>query len=141
MQSLRLGRALPAALLLLLACHSDKPEARVKAAFDQMVRAVEAGDAAGAAELLDPEFRGPEGLDKGGARLYLIGVFRGGKVGVTVLENRLRLEGRDVWQNVALLVTQKGGGLLPDSSRRAYLIRWRERKGDWRMVEVQETGS
>ncbi|HJW09938.1 MAG TPA: hypothetical protein VJ483_09910 [Holophagaceae bacterium] len=141
MESTRLRKGLPMLLLVLAACRSDKPEDRVKAAFSQMVQAVESGDAAGAAELLDPEFHGPEGLDKGGARLYLMGVLRSGKVGITVLENRVKREGRDVWQSVSLILTQRGGALLPDSSRRAFLIRWRERKGDWRIVEVQEAGS
>ena len=141
MESTRLRKAVPALLLALSACRSDKPEDRVKAAFSHMVEAVESGDAAGAAEFLDPEFRGPEGLDRAGARLYLMGLARGGKVGITVLENHLRVEGKEVWQSVGLLLTQKGGGLLPDSSRRSYLIRWRQTKGDWRMVEVQEAGN
>ncbi|HJU83536.1 MAG TPA: hypothetical protein VJ600_04950 [Holophagaceae bacterium] len=141
MESTRLRWAAPVALLALAACRSDKPEDLVKAAFDQMVKAVEAGDAAGATELLDPSFKGPEGLDKPSARLYLMGVLRQGKVGVTVLENRVRLEGREVDQTVGLVLTQKGGGLLPDASRRNYLLRWKARKGDWLLVEVQELGA
>jgi hypothetical protein len=70
-----------------------------------------------------------------------MGVLRGGKVGVTVLDNQVRLEGQDVWQSLGLVLTQKGGGLLPDASRRNYLLRWRERKGAWRIVEVQDAAN
>ncbi len=140
MESTRRRLAAPALLLALAACRSDKPEDQVKAAFDQMVKAVEAGDAAGVADRLDPDFRGPENLDKAGARYFLMGVFRQGKVGVSVLENRARLQGREVDQTVGLVLTQQGSGLLPDASRRNFLLRWKERKGDWLLAEVEELG-
>ena len=141
MKSFAAGMGAPVLLLALAACHSDKPEDKVKAAFDTCVKAVEAGDAATVAEQLDPQFQGPEGLDRAGVRFYLMGVFRQGPVGVTVLENRVKRNGPEIWQTVGLVLTQKGSGLLPDASRRNYLIHWRERKGEWRMVEVQEAAA
>ncbi len=141
MESTRRRLAAPALLLALAACRSGKPEDRVRAAFDQIVKAVEAGDAGGVADHLDPAFKGPENLDKGGARYFLMGVFRQGKVGVTVLENRVHLENREVDQTVGLVLTQKGSGLLPDASRRNFLLRWKSRDGEWLLVEVEELGA
>lgn len=99
---------------------------------------MEAGDAARACEPLDPGFRGPEGLDRGTARLFLLGLLRRERVGITVIRNQVRGQGPDVVQEVDLLLTGRAGGLLPeDTSRRHFILRWRERGGDWRLVELQ----
>jgi len=125
------------ALLALLACRSDKPEAQVRRAFEACRAAVEAGDAAGATEPLDPAFRGPEGMDKATARLFLLGTLRQEKVGVTVLRNEVVLRGPEAFQEVDLLLTGKGAGLLPqEASRRTLSLRWRRVGGDWKLLEV-----
>jgi hypothetical protein len=125
-------------LAVLLACRSDKPEDQVRQAFKGCVAAVEAGDAAAAAGPLDAAFRGPEGLDKPGARLFLAGLLRREKVGITVLRNEVTVQGAEAFQEVDLLLTG-GGGLLPrDASRRAFGLRWRKTGGDWRITEIQE---
>jgi len=125
-------------LAVLLACRSDKPEDRVRKAFGGCVAAVEAGDAGAAAAPLDPAFRGPEGMDKAAARLFLAGLLRREKVGITVLRNEVTVQGGEAFQEVDLLLTG-GGGLLPqDASRRAFGLRWRKTGGDWRITEIQE---
>ena len=122
----------------LVACHIDKPEAQVRAAFEACRAAVEAGDAAGATAPLDPAFRGPEGMDRVAARLYLMALFRQEKVGITVLRDEVAVRGREAEQEVDLLLTGRSGGLLPqDTSRRSFRLRWRKASGDWRLLEVQ----
>lgn len=126
----------------LAGCKGESPEAQVRKAFEGAVKAVEAGDAAGVSDLLARDFQGPEGLDRGGARLYLLGVFRQGKVGVTVLGNRVEARGPEAFQSVELVLTSKGSGLLPqDASRRAFRLRWIEEGGRWRLLRVEEGGA
>jgi hypothetical protein len=132
----RLTLALP---LLLLACQSDKPEDQVKFAFSKAKTAIEEGDAGGAVDVLASDFKGPEDIDKASARFMLMGLIRQGKIGITVFRNDASLEGAEVAQEVELLITQKGGGILPtDAGRRHYLLRWVKREGEWRLSRMQE---
>ncbi len=123
----------------LLACRSDKPEDQVRKAFQTCVTGVEAGDAAAASAPLDAAFRGPEGMDKAAARLFLMGIFRQEKVGLTVVRDEVTVAGNEAFQEVDLLITGRSGGLLPqDASRRSFGLRWRKAGGDWRLLELQE---
>lgn len=133
-------RLVPILVLLAFgfACGHKGPEDRVRAAFGACCVAVEAGDAARAVAPLDEDFRGPEGMDRATARLFLMGLLRRQRVGITVIRNQVRRDGSDIIQEVDLVLTGKGGGLLPeDASRRSFVLRWRERGGDWRLVEIQ----
>ena len=122
-----------------LACRSDKPEDQIRKAFGACVAAVEAGDAAAAVEPLDPAFRGPEGLDRAGARLYLMGLFRREKVGLTVLRNEVQVQGVTAAQEVDLVLTGRSGGLLPqDASRRSFGLTWRKNRDGWRILAIEE---
>lgn len=135
---MRIRFAVPA-LALLLACTPESPEARVKKAFEACVKGVESGDAGAVAERLDPAFTGPEGMDRNAARLYLLGLLRREKVGVTVMSNRVDVRGREALQTVEVLLTSRGGGLLPqDASRRTFLLRWRENGETWRLRELAD---
>ena len=124
---------------LLLACGGQTPEAQVKAAFQECVEALEAGDVGRAAARLSPRFEGPEGMDAGAARLYLLGVLRREKVDVTVLADRVEVQGSQARQTVEVLLTgREDGGLLPqDASRRRFQLRWERRDGDWRLRGLQ----
>jgi hypothetical protein len=125
-------------LLAQAACGHRSPEDRVRAAFEGCCAAVEAGDAARATEPLDPTFRGPEGMDRATARLFLMGTLRGQKVGVTVLRDEIRVDGPEATQVVDLVLTGRGQGLLPqETSRRTFLLRWREVGGQWRLLAMQ----
>jgi hypothetical protein len=130
----------PAALLLALACDRSGPEALIRKRFEACVKAVEAGDAAGAGAALGPRFSGPDGMDRGTARLFLMGVLRRERIGVTVLGQKLEVRGREAAQTVELLLTSRtGASLLPgESSRRTFLILWEERDGDWQIRELQD---
>lgn len=126
-------------VLTLLACRSDKPEDQVRKTFEACVAAVEAGDAAAATEPLDAAFRGPEGMDKPAARLFLMGLLRQEKVGVTVVQNDVAVRGSEAFQDIDLLLTGRSSGLLPqDASRRAFSLRWRKAGADWKLVAIQE---
>lgn len=129
----------PAILLpvLLLACAPRSPEARVKQAFEACVKGVEAGDAGAVIDKLDAKFAGPEGMDRNAAKLYLLGLLRREKIGVTVFSTQVEVKGREALQTVELLLTSRGGGLLPqDASRRSFLLRWTETDGKWCLREL-----
>jgi len=134
-----LSKVLALAVLgLLAACAADSPEAQVRKAFEACRRAVETGDVAAATAPLDPAFQGPDGMDKATARLFLLGLLRQEKVGVTVVRNDLSLRGEDALQEVDLILTARSGGMLPqDASHRSFRLRWRKVRGAWRLLEVQ----
>jgi hypothetical protein len=103
------------------------------------VRAVEAGDAAGAVDQLSPGFTGPEGMDRGGARLFLLGILRQEKVGLTVLTQRVEVRGAQAAQEVDLLCTGRTGSLFPqEGSRRTLVLRWELRDGQWKIRALEE---
>ena len=111
-------------------------------AFEACVKGVESGDAGAVAERLDPNFTGPEGMDRDAARLYLLGVLRREKIGVTIFSSRIEIKGREAFQTVELLLTSRSGGLLPqDASRRTFLLRWVERDRTWRLRELVDASS
>lgn len=134
--------ALPAFVLVfaLGGCRSDTPEAAIRKAFDACIQAVEAGDADAVLEQLHPKFSGPEGLDKPQARFYLMGVFRQGKVGVSVLSNSVDVKGRQGLQVVEVLLTSRGqGAVVPDeTSRKTFRLRWELFEKAWRLREISE---
>ena len=128
----------PVLLAGLLACGPRAPEAQVHAAFEACRAAVEAGDAVGATGPLDSAFSGPEGMNKATARLFLQATFRQEQVGVTVLHDQIKVRGNEAGQDVVLLLTSRGGGLLPqEASRRAFRLRWRRVSGSWRLLELE----
>jgi hypothetical protein len=134
---------LVSAFALLAACSPDSPETRIRKAFESSAKAVEAGDAGGAVEILDEGFRGPEGMTKAEARVYLMGWFRSEKVGVTVVAQRIEVRGPQATQVVDLLLTGRAGGaLLPqESSRRTLQLRWTLSGKTWRVREIGIEGA
>jgi ketosteroid isomerase-like protein len=133
-------RFLPAvaSILVLAACGREGPEARIRKAFEASRRAVEAGDAAEAAAVLSPKFAGPEGMDRAGARLFLAALLRRQKVGVTVVSQKVEVEGPLAVQTLDLLLTgREGSALLPDHSRKTLILRWELRDGAWSIREAQ----
>lgn len=130
------------AVLLLLACSPDSPETKIRKAFEASVKAVEAGDAAGAVEILDEGFKGPEGMTKAEARVYLMGWFRNEKVGVTVVAQKLEVRGDQAQQDLDLVLTGRSGkSLLPqESSRRTLHLRWTLSGKVWRVKELSSEG-
>ena len=130
-------------LLTLLACAQESPEARVKKAFEACVKGIESSDPGAVIGQLDTRFEGPGGMDRNGAKLYLLGVLRRDKIGVTVFSNRIEVKGHEALQTVEMLLTSTGGsGLLPqDASRRIFLLRWTEKDGAWRLRTLVDTES
>jgi len=128
-----------ALLAVLAACSREGPEGRIRKAFEGARGAVEAGDAAGAAAVLSPKFMGPEGMDRAGARLLLGGVLGREKVGVTVLSQKVEVDGARAVQSLELVLTGRAGGeLLPgDRARKSLTLRWELRDGAWLVREAQ----
>ncbi|BDU74438.1 hypothetical protein [Mesoterricola silvestris] len=133
-------RAAAAVLLAALAaCSREGPEARIRRAFEGARGAVEAGDAAAASLVLSPKFAGPEGMDRAGARFFLGGVLAREKVGVTVLSQRIEVDGPRALQTLEVVLTGRTGGeLVPgDRARKRLLLRWELRDGAWLIREAQ----
>lgn len=125
--------------LALLACGNGTPESQVRRAFEACRAGVEAGDAATASAPLDPAFRGPGGMDRSAARLFLATLLRRDKVGITVLRSEVEVRGPEALQEVDLLLTGRQGGLLPeDATRRTFGLRWRRKGQEWRLLELRE---
>jgi hypothetical protein len=125
-------------VIAMWSCQTGKPEDQIQKAFEACRAAVENGDAAAATAPLDPAFRGPDGMDKATARLFLLGLVRQEKVGVTVMRNEVAVRGNEGIQEVDLLLTSRGNGLLPqEASHRGFELRWRKTGGDWRLTEIQ----
>lgn len=128
--------------LLLVTCGKDSPEAQVRKACEACIQGLEGGDAPGIIERLHPAFSGPEGMDRNGAKLFLLGLLRREKVGVTVLANQVTIQGESALQELGLVLTSRsGGGLLPqEASRRSFLLRWERKEGAWLLRELTELG-
>jgi len=128
-------------LTLLTTCGPENPEHQVQKAFETCVKAVETGDPAPAVEALAKDFSGPEGMGRDEAKLFLLGVLRREKVGITVLSSQIGIKGSQAQQSVELLLTGRSGSeLLPqEASRHVYLLRWERQKGQWRLRELQES--
>ncbi len=132
--------AIPIVIASLAACRSESPEAQIQKAFDGCVKAIEVSDVSSAVEPLSPSFAGPEGMGRDEAKLYLLGLLKQEKIGITVLSSRIEAKGSQGQQAVELLLTSRSGsGLLPqDASRRLFQLRWERIKGDWRLRSLEE---
>jgi len=128
------------ALVALAGCRQESPEAQIEKAFSACVEAIEDGDAGAAVEPLSPRFSGPEGMSRDEARLYLAGLLRQEKVGITVLSSRIEVKGSQGAQAVEILLTSRSGsGLLPqDATRRLFLLRWEHQDDRWLLASLRE---
>ncbi len=130
--------ALPALLLT--------PSCKPKAAADQEIRdtlskaaqALEAGDAGGATAILDDTYLGPDGMNKAATAFYLAQALKQGKVGVHLSNQDIGLNGEEAFEKVHVTLTQQGSGLLPDGSQKVYILHWKKRGSDWRLVTLQD---
>ncbi|HNX30708.1 MAG TPA: hypothetical protein PKM35_03825 [Holophaga sp.] len=138
---MRLHPGIPLALVALAGCREESPEAAIRKAFDACVEAIQDADPGGAAEVLSPGFAGPDGMTRDEARLYLAGILRREKVGVTVLASRVEAKGSRGTQSVEVLLTSRtGGALLPgEASRKLFVLQWERLEGHWRLKSLAET--
>jgi hypothetical protein len=135
-----MGRlVVPLALIALAGCRQDSPETLIQRAFDTCVKAIEEADPGTALEVLSPQFSGPEGMGRDEAKLYLMGLLRQEKIGITVFASRIDVKGSQATQSVEVILTSRSGAtLLPqDASRRLFLLRWERLDGDWRLRSLQ----
>lgn len=130
--------ALPA-LVLGVSC-------RPKASADQAIRdtlskaaqALEAGDAGGATAILDDRFQGPEGMNKAATGLFLVQVLRQGKVGVHLASQDIGITGDEAFERLHVNLTQQGSGVFPDGSRKVFILHWKLRGSEWKLVAVED---
>ena len=126
-------------LLLAAACKPKaSPDQAIRDTLSKAAQALEAGDAGGAAMILDDHYQGPEGMNKAATQFYLMQVLKQGKVGVTITDQDIGVKGTDAFERLHVILTQQGPGLLPDGSKKVYMLHWRQVGSDWRLVDVQD---
>jgi hypothetical protein len=128
--------------VLLAGCRTESPEAQIRKAFEGCVAAIEQADPEPPIRILSPDFAGPENMTRDEAKLYLIGLLRQEKVGITVVSSRITVQGSQATQAVELVLTSRtGGNLLPqDASRRRFTLRWERQNGAWRLRALDISG-
>jgi hypothetical protein len=79
-------------------------------------------------------------MGRNDAKLYLMGLLRQERVGITVLSSRIEAKGTQAQQAVEIILTSRSGsGLLPqDASRRLFQLRWERLEGRWRLRGLEE---
>jgi len=54
------------------------------------------------------------------------------------MHDQIKVRGNEAGQDLVLLLTSRGGGLLPqEASRRGFRLRWRRVSGSWRLLELE----
>lgn len=126
-------------LALGLGCHpKTSPDQAIRDTLSKAATALEAGDAGGATAILDDRYQGPEGMNKAATRFFLMQVLKQGKVGVHLLDQDVGVNGDDAFEKLHVVFTQQGAGLLPEGSKRTYILHWAKRGSGWRVVDVQD---
>lgn len=124
---------------LSLACHpTTTPDQEIRDTLSKAVEAIESGDARGATAILDDRYQGPEGMNKAATQFFLAQAFKQGKIGIHVLDQDIGVKGTDAFEKIHVVMTQQGGGLIPDGSKRTYILHWTKRGADWRIVDIQD---
>ena len=140
--SWRKGRGLLAVLtclvLMALAGCADPPdEAALRARITSLQEAVEARDTGALLEAVDPEFGGPDGMDRDGLRRYAtLMLLRQQNVGVAIGPVDVELRGDRAAARFDAVVTG-GNRFVPEGleARRVETV-WRLQGGDWVLVSA-----
>ena len=126
-------------LLLAAGCRSHtSPDQAIRDTLSKAAKALEAGDASGATAILDDRYQGPEGMDRTATTFFLAQVLKQGKVGVTITDQDIGVNGDDAFEKLHVVLTQQGQSLLPDASKKVYMLHWHKKGSDWRLVDVQD---
>lgn len=126
-------------LILALACRPKAtPDQAIRDTLSKAVASLEAGDAVGATAILDEKYQGPDGMNKGATQIYLHLLLKQGKVGAHITDQDIGVKGDDAFEKVHVIFTQAGSGLLPDGSKKVYMLHWHQQGSDWRLVDVQD---
>lgn len=128
-----------ALLILALACRPKAtPDQAIRDTLSKAVAALEAGDAAGATAILDDHYQGPDGLNKAATQFFVVQILKQGKVGVHITDQDIGVKNDDAFEKIHVIFTQAGSGLLPDGSKKVYMLHWHQRGSDWRLMDVQD---
>jgi hypothetical protein len=130
--------ALPILLLAASCKPKGSPDEVIRDTLSKAAVALEAGDAGGATAILDDRYQGPEGMNKAATRFYLVQSLKQGKVGVRILDQDVGVNGGDAFEKIHVILTQQGGGLLPDTSTKTYMLHWALRGSEWRLMDIQD---
>ncbi len=127
-------------LLLCGACARSTPEQALRKQIAHLQDALQARDAGRVEDVLSPDFGGPQGLDREGAKRMAAAAFlRYRDVNVKTGPLTVRLQGEDR-ATVAFDAALAGGdgALLPQSAQWYQVTTgWRLEDGVWRLVHAQ----
>lgn len=125
--------------LALAGCAREPDEAALREAVSSLETAIEQRDASAVEDALTPDFIGPDGLDRDGARRLAALVFLRHRE-VAVRPGPLTVEMGDGHARVdfSAVVTGGAGRALPEAAR-IYGVRtaWRVEDGEWRLVSAE----
>jgi hypothetical protein len=126
-------------VVLGLACHpKSTPDQEIRDTLSNAATALETGNASAAAAILDDRYQGPEGMNKAATQFFLVQALKQGKISVHILDQDIGVSGADAFEKVHVVMTQQGAGILPDGSKKTYILHWTKRGSDWRVLDIQD---
>ena len=138
MKSKAVLMALPILLLAASCKPKGSPDEAIRDTLSKAAQALEAGDAGGATAILDDRYQGPEGMNKAATGFFLVQTLKGGKVGVHITDQDIGVNGDDAFEKIHVILTQQNGGLVPDGSKKVYMLHWHLHGSDWRLLDIQD---
>ena len=124
-------------LLLLAACARTPPEQRLRETVEVLQVAIAERNVSAMDDVLAPDFIGPGGLDRAGAKRMARAMFlRYRDVGVTLGPLDIHVQGKHATVEFSAAITG-GAGMLPDSGQ-VYDVAtgWRFEDGGWQLVNA-----
>lgn len=124
-------------LIALTGCADPPDEAALRARIDSLQEAVEARDAGALLEHVDPEFGGPDGMDRDGLRRYAtLMLLRQQNVGVAIGPVDVELRGDRAAARFDAVVTGSNRFIPEGIEARRVETVWRRDGGDWVLVNA-----
>jgi hypothetical protein len=124
-------------LIALTGCADPPDEAALRARIDSLQEAVEARDTGALLEAVDPEFGGPDGMDRDGLRRYAtLMLLRQQNVGVAIGPVDVELRGDRAAARFDAVVTGSNRFIPEGVEARRVETVWRLEGGDWVLVSA-----
>lgn len=125
-------------VLAIAGCAKTPPEQALRETLAALQQGIEARDADTIEAHLAPDFVGPDGLDRDGARrLAALMLMRHDAVGLVLGPLDVQVSGQHATVRFTAAATGGSGRLLPDSAQ-VYQVEtgWRLEEDDWRMTSA-----
>lgn len=136
-----LAALLLGAALLLAACGKDDPQVALEATVQRLQDALEAKDADAVLDLLDPQFRAQDELDREWARKTMALMFlryQNVKVIAVSSSNRVDTAGGRTGRTEAQVLITGAQGLMPErASPYALQLEWWREGDDWKLRDLR----